>query len=183
MANYDPYPTQRKEINLRREMESFLAGEIDEIAKGRTGIIRKMRKDASGDLIRCPCRDQTTDEPDKDYNCYNCKGHGYFWDEYEIVYYKNSDSFRRIQGKNREVGTYDFYMRYSEDISSNDFLVTLKLDPDGNVILPLEEDDLFEINSAIGFRGDQGRIEFWQVKATEVADWSVHYGNVKNRQY
>ena len=73
---------------MRAELRRTLCGAPDEVAKGKVGLLRKMREDGSGDLVRCPCRNQATTEPDRDFFCRYCHGMGYFWDEHKIVYYK-----------------------------------------------------------------------------------------------
>ena len=60
------------EIDLRVEMQRTLYGAVDEIAKGRTGLLRRMRVDSNGERIKCPCRDTITDEPDQDFYCRTC---------------------------------------------------------------------------------------------------------------
>ena len=180
MAGTNPYtslyPTESsgKELNLRTEMYRTLFGAVDEVAKGREGLLRRMRRDTNGDLVRCPCRDNVSDEPDKDYYCRYCLGMGYFWDEVKIVYYRNDDSFRK-EGD-------DFFLQYSVDITPEDYIVTVKLDDDGSPSTPVTRDKMFKILSADPFRADNGRIEFWRVRAIEERKWSVWYG-IKNRQH
>jgi hypothetical protein len=170
------------EIDLREEMEQLLYGSAGEIAKGKKGLLRKMRRDSEGELIRCPCRNKVTDEPDRDSFCRYCHGHGYFWDEYEIVYYKNDDSFRTIEGKVQEYKGDMFFFQYFEDLSPSDFIIELALDNDGAPEQPVQRLKVYDIISADQFRADYGRVEFWQVRAKFQRKWSVWYG-VKNRQY
>jgi hypothetical protein len=65
-------PTTRKELDLREELNRTLFGAGDEIAKGRYGLLRKMRRDSNDYPIQCPCRDQATFEADKDPYCRYC---------------------------------------------------------------------------------------------------------------
>jgi hypothetical protein len=83
-----PASSSGKEIDLREEFYEFLYGSNTEIAKGRPGILRRMRTDDDGDLVICPCVDEKTGEPDKDTICPYCWGEGYLWDEEWITYYK-----------------------------------------------------------------------------------------------
>ena len=178
------YPTSSrgKELDLRDELKRLLYGASDEVAKGRIGLLRRVKRDSSGHPIRCSCRDTVTDEPDKDYYCRYCWGVGYFWDEVKIVYYRNDDSFRKREGKNQEYEGDDFFIEYNVDITTEDAIVTVKLDDDGNPISPVTRDKTFKILSADPFRADNGRIEFWRVRAVEGRKWSIWYG-VKNRQH
>ena len=181
---YSMYPTNSsgKELDLRVELHRLLYGAPDEEAKGRMGLLRKIRMDANGEPQRCPCRDSLTDEPDKDYYCRFCLGVGYFWDESKIVYYRNDDSFRKREGKNQEYEGDDFFVAYNRVITPRDFVVIVKLDEDGQVEVPATRESIFKILSADPFRADNGRIEFWRIRAVETRRWSVHYGN-KNRQH
>ena len=76
------------EVDLRQEFYEFLYGSATEVAKGRPGILRRMRNDDGGVLIPCPCVDEKTGEPDRDTVCPYCWGEGYLWDEEWITYYK-----------------------------------------------------------------------------------------------
>lgn len=181
---YSMYPTSSsgKELNLREELRRLLYGADDEEAKGRVGLLRKVRLDNSGEPQRCPCRDSLTDEPDKDYYCRFCLGVGYFWDEVKIVYYRNDDSFRKLEGKNQEYEADNFYVAYSTVITPRDYIVVVSLDVEGQPIVPVVRENVFKILSADPFRADNGRIEFWRIRAVESRKWSVWYGT-KNRQY
>jgi hypothetical protein len=162
------------ELDLREEFDSFLNGALDEIDKGQIGMLRKMRRDEDGIPVRCPCRDRQTDEPNRDSYCRFCLGMGFLWDETKIVYYKNEDSFKDGIG-------FLFYFKYDKDITNIDYVVTLKRNKNGELSSPTERDVLFNINESKTYRSDNGRLEFWQVRALEERKWSTYYG-VKNRQ-
>lgn len=181
---YNLYPTtvSGKELDLRVELHRLLYGAADEEAKGRVGLLRRIRLDANGEPIRCACRSSLTDEPDKDYYCRFCLGVGYFWDELKIVYYRNDDSFRKREGKNQEYEGDDFFVGHQQVITPRDFIVVVKLDEDGQPVVPVVRESVFRILSADPFRADNGRIEFYRIRAVESRKWSVWYG-VKNRQY
>ena len=181
----NPYGTVTSgsiELDLRQEMNELLYGSAGEIAKGKVGLLRKMRLDNNGERIRCSCRNKITDEPDRDYFCRYCHGHGYFWDETKIVYYKNDDSFMRKEGKVQEYERDMFFIEYFKDISPYDFIIEIALDKDGIPIQPVQRLKVYDIISAVEFRADYGRVEFWQIRAKFRREWSVWYG-VKNRQY
>ena len=162
------------EIDLRQEIYNTLHGSIDEIKKGRIGLIRIMNRDSNGDPISCPCRDKQTDDSSRDSYCRHCLGMGYIWTEYPILYYKNEDSYKEKEG-------FLFYLEYNSNISDIDYLITVKLDKSGEPIIPAERDKVFKINFASEERSDNGRIEFWQIRALEERKWSIYY-EVKNRQ-
>ena len=181
-SNLYPTTSSGKELDLRTEMNRTLYGSTDEVAKGRKGLLRRLRRDSDGNPIRCACRDNVTDEPDKDYYCRYCLGVGFYWDEIGIVYYRNDDSFRKREGKNQEFEGDDFFFEYNVVIAVDDYIVTVNLDNDGNVLVPVTRSKIFKILSSDPFRSDSGRIEFIKVRAKEERKWSIWYGN-QNRQH
>jgi len=170
-----------KELDIREELNRTLYGASDEVAKGRVGLLRRMRRDDNNKLIRCPCRDALSDEPDRDYYCRSCLGHGYLWDEVEIVYYNNSAPFSRAEGKVQDFNGEIFYTEYDNIISPEDYLVEIKTDNSGKPRRPVTREKYYNIQDAKHLRCDVGRAEFWQIRAKYQRPWSVWYG-VENRQ-
>jgi len=164
-----------KELDLRKEISNLFYGASDEIAKGTVGLLRIMRKDENQELIQCACRNKITNEPDRDSFCPYCYGFGYLWDEYKIIYYRNDDSL-----KNKEQVV--FYFEYGTDITAEDFIVEIKLNKDGEPLLPVQRTKIYDIISSDTFNADYGRVEFWQITAERRRDWSVWY-DVQNRQH
>lgn len=181
---YNPYgnTTAPSEIDLRKELHDLFDGSSQEISKKRTGLIRIMRRDASGSLIRCACRDNITDEPSRDHYCRYCLGLGFLWDEYKITYFKNDDPYSREQGKVGDFLSNIFYIQYDTDITNYDHLIEIDTDAEGTPIIPYRYKSMWDIESAECFRLDNGRIEYWRIRAKYQRDWSTYYG-VKNRQY
>ena len=185
--NFYPSNNGRIELDLREELQNTLHGASDEIAKGRNGFLRQVRRDSNGDPIRCPCRDIITDEPDKDYYFRYCQGVGFFLDEYEIVYYKNDDVFRPVGNKPRTIEPRNidaayFYVEYDENIYATDIIVEVEVDKSGNITYPIARKSFYEIWRAEEFKADTGRLEHWRVTGGLIRDWSTWYG-VKHRQY
>lgn len=166
----------RKEIDLRDELNRTLYGASDEIAKGRIGLLRQMRRDSSGNLVQCPCRSDITTEPDRDHFCRYCHSHGYYWDEYRIVYFKNDETFKRSSGNIEEYKSNMFYFEYYGNIYNEDFIVEVKVDKEGIPEVPIKRLKVYDIISADELRAENGRTEFWQVRAEENREWSVWYG-------
>lgn len=171
-----------KELDLRKELRELLDGSWEEIPKGRIGYLRKVRLDENENPIRCKCRDRITDEPDEDYYCPKCLGIGYLWDEEEITFYRNDNSFRKVEGKTREFPGDYFYVKYTENITTNDYIVIINNDKEGKTNKPIKRFILFDIISADEFRCDNGRIEYWRIRAKEKRKWSIRYG-IQNRQH
>jgi hypothetical protein len=163
------------EIDLRIELHKTLYGSIDEIAKGRQGLLRVARVDNNGDLVKCPCRDEITDEPDKDFFCKTCYGFGYLWNERKIVYYRDDDSVSKHDESY-------FYMEYFENPTRFDCIIEVALDMDGQPKMPVRRELYYPILFAEAFRSDTGRIEYWRCRAKLERKWSVWYGT-KTRQH
>jgi hypothetical protein len=172
--------TSQKEIDLRSELNRSLFGATDEIPKGKVGLLRRMREDSDGNFIKCSCRDPGTFEADKDTFCRYCHSHGWYWDEYYVVYYKNNKLFSTDETSSEEFTYNTFYFEWDVDIRPDDFIVEVKLDKEGRPVLPVIRQRLYDIIRADDLRADSGRVEFWQVEARERREWSVWYG-VHNR--
>lgn len=160
--------SSKAEIDLRDEMRRLLHGATDEIAKGRIGMLRRIRRDENDVQIKCPCRDIITDEPDKDQYCRTCLGSGFLWDERKIIYFKDDDSERRQQE------TF-FYLEYFIVPRDDDYIIELVRDLEGNVVSPPKRDKLFKIKKAEPFISDTGRVEYWRCRTTYERPWSVWY--------
>jgi hypothetical protein len=173
-SNPWPIMTSRVEIDLREEMHKLLYGAPDEIAKGRIGLIRVVRRDVDGNPIKCLCRDSITDEPDEDFYCRTCLGMGFLWDERKIVYYKDDDTL----SKKDEVY---FYMEYFENPRSSDWIIELKRDEEGRPIAPLTRELYYKNMKVDAFRSDTGRIEYWRCRAELEKQWSIWYGNTSRQ--
>jgi len=162
------------ELDLRVELLKTLLGASDELAKGRIGLIRRMRRDTAGKLIKCSCRDTVSDEPDRDFYCRYCLGHGYFWDESNIVYYKNDRSLK-------EAEQYYFYIRDTVEPTREDYLIELKVDLEGRPVDPIERLESYKILECEPFRADSGRVEYWRFKCALERKWSAWYGTASRQ--
>jgi hypothetical protein len=159
------------EVDLRQEFYEFLYGSTTEVAKGRPGILKRMRKDADGDLIVCPCVDEKTGEPDRDTICPYCWGEGYYWDEEWIMYYKmlvsSQEGMVRKNSPNKpglsNTPFVFFYLEYNVVPSRHDKIVEVSLGTTGDISLPYVRKAIYPIATAEAFRSDRGRIEYWRV--------------------
>jgi hypothetical protein len=165
----DPYRNlhSKKEIDLRQELDKTFFGAADEIPKSLTGLLRRMRRDSNGAPIKCPCRDHITDEPDRDSYCPVCLSMGFLWDEVEVNYYKNGEE---------KSGDTIFFIQDNIPITSIDYIITIKLDNEGEIIQPIRRDYYYKILEAIKFRSDNGRIEYVKLRTKYDPKWSVWYG-------
>jgi len=144
---YSSTTSTPKEIDLRAELQGTLFGAFDEIAKGRVGLYREMRRDDSDKRVVCECKKNVSDEAEKDFLCRPCHGMGFLWDEYRIVYYKDESS-------RTPAGELNFYIKYSEELRDEDYIVQVKLDVDGNPAAPVQREYLYKILKAEAFRSD-----------------------------
>lgn len=156
----------QSEPDLRQELINTLEGAYPEVAKGKPAYLRKMRKDTSGVLIKCVCVDPTTGEPDKDDYCPFSLGERYFWDESEILVYKE-ESDNMDQPASKPSGLLNipvsvFYMRYDVGITPDDKIVEMVLGTDGRALSPRRRSAVYSIRQLIEYRSDRGRLEFFK---------------------
>lgn len=171
-SSIDYYTTSaRSEADMRQEFINTMSGQFPEIAKGQTGLLRRMRRTSSGRLIECSCVDSVTREPDKDSFCPICLGSGFLWDESYILFYKT------IEGVDRAIGMSDnqtnagilasdivvYYCRYDVILDEKDMLVEIALDADGDPETPLRRTKISRIGRVWEYRSDYGRIEYKKV--------------------
>jgi hypothetical protein len=169
MGKWQPYP-RRSEIDLRTEMDNTLSGVFPEISKTQKVVLRKMRRDNDGNLIKCACVDEVTREPDLDSFCPLCNGSGNYWDEIFVDVYRSSSlespSTQALSDKLYATGLHNiplvvFYTRYTEDITEDDKIIELVLNKEGEIIQPPRRRRLFRIVRATDYRLENGRLEFW----------------------
>ena len=161
----------QSEPDLRQEMINTLVGRYPEIAKGKTILLRKFRHDANGSLTLCGCVDSLTGEQDKDIFCPVSFSERHLWDESRILAYhqilETNDNQESTPAGLLSVPFSVFYMRYDVPVTEDDKLVEVSLDLDGTVSQPFRRLAVYRINQLIGFRADNGRLEFWKALCTK----------------
>ena len=168
------------EIDLRQELIKTLDGSCPELSKSQPGLIRRFRRDASNERIRCSCVDPVTNEPPRERRCTTCLGEGYQWDEVDVDLYHaevNTESQRSDRETLKGPGIMNtplrvFYMAYSATLTEDDKLVLLELDKEGKVFLPKTRFELYKLSALTPMRLDNGRLEFW--KANGYKDNNKH---------
>lgn len=172
MVSFNPYKgIRRTEPDMRREMNNTLDGIFPEISKKQPIILRRMRKDANGHLVKCDCVDEVTKEPDKDTYCPFCQGDGHYWDENYIDAYKVSlsgDEAKALGERLIGPGLLNiplmvFYTRSTVDINITDKIVEMSLDKEGQVAKPIHRNQLYRIGEVVDYRSDNGRLEYWKI--------------------
>lgn len=169
------YPTRRTEPDMRAELEYTFDGRHPEISKRQWAVLRKMRRDAGGNLIKCPCVDPTTHEPDLDSFCPVCWGEGNLWDEdfmpiYRIILSSDvglSRKERLIAPGNMNIQMTSFFTTYEQDITKDDKVVELVLEAEGQPTVPYQRKKLHRIGTPVDFRSDNGKLEYWKLDCFE----------------
>jgi hypothetical protein len=173
------------ESDVRQELHETVFGSISEVAKGRKGIFRRMRRDHNGDLVKCSCVDEITLEPDRDHFCPYCWGEGYLFDEEWVVYYKmqiaSNEGFMRkdrpFKGGIVNTPYVFFYVEYNVNPTRFDKIIEMERDLDGNLVVPYKREAIYTIATAEDFRADNGRVEYWRLAATKDSVSSTYLNN------
>lgn len=161
------------ELNLREEIDELFFGYSSGIRHGYPIIIRNIRRDSNNRKIPCTCKDPISREPD--FNCSYCFGEGFLADEnwtWTYSTYVGSDGGLTNRIKYMPPGATKvdfkvFYFRYDTNIKYGDKIVEVKLDEDGNVVLPLIKESIYGLETINKLRSDNSRIEFITVYCKE----------------
>ena len=171
LKNFYAGTTSGSEPDMRQELINTLDGYFPEIAKGTTGLLRKMRRDSVNGLTQCECVDPVTCEPDRDRFCPICFGEGHMFDETEINFYRTyegSDAANASKDKLQKPGLINqpfvvFYIRYSAGITKEDKIVEIELEDDGSASEPMRRKRIFRIANIWEYRADNGKLEYYKV--------------------
>lgn len=169
------YPAIRTEPNMREELQRTFDGDFPEISKRQWGVLRSMRRDTNDKLIKCPCVDSITKEPDLDTYCPICGGEGNLWDENFMPLYKEiirSDVGLAAKEDLIKPGLVNiqiitFYTTWEQDITKEDKVIELKLRPDGKAVIPYRRKRIYRIGTPIDLRSDNGKLEYWKLDCYE----------------
>lgn len=167
-------PVGRAEVDLRAEFDTLIFGDKDHIKHGHPILIRNMRRDSDGYPTKCVCVGvEHTTEPDP--SCSYCLGEGYLWDEsWDFAYslHLNADSgmarkwMHVIPGLQR-TDYLVFFLRFDSNIKYEDKIVEVKLDIEGEPIIPYIRRAIYRPSTIPEMRSDYGRIEFIPVFCKE----------------
>lgn len=169
------YSNSQGEVDLREEFDAILFGTDGGTPHNYLVLLRKMRRDSNGDLIKCSCVDELTNEPSTETECSYCLGEGYIWDEHFLRTF--SEMVPSTTGLSRSVKTLPFglvneqykvfYLRYSTDIDYKDKIIEMNLDKEGQLFRPYKRKRIYRPETIDFKRGDNGRIEYIAVYCSE----------------
>lgn len=166
-------PTLFGEVDLRAEFDRLVYGDDQNIRHGHLIVIRHLRRDAEGDPVPCVCIDEFSRDPD--FDCSYCDAERYLWNEqWHLVYsnYLGTEGGLSARGRWLPPGEIRvdykiFYLRFDTDIQYRDKLVVMKLDSEGNPVVPYVREAIHKPQTIIQNRSDNGRIEFITVYCRE----------------
>ena len=161
------------EIDLRKEFDLLVFGDDTHIPHGELFAVRYMRRDSNGQPIDCSCK--APDTRDAAIDCSYCGGEGHLWDEkweFGFTSYSGTDGGLGSRRKDLWPGTIRvdykiFYMRYNTPIRYGDKIVQMKLDSEGNPLVPYVREAIYEPQTIDPNRSDSGRIEFLAIYCKE----------------
>jgi len=169
------YSTSSSEIDLREHFDLFIYGnDKGVIAHGRPFIIRRLRRDSSGNPDYCTCtRVSQTIEPDPD--CSYCQGEGYLYDADWLIGYTmlgGADSGLVARQTWMPPGAVRidyriFFFRYDADIKYGDKIVIPALDIEGVPVQPLAVEAVHKPQTVAEMRSDGGRLEYYTLYSRE----------------
>ena len=157
--------------------------------QGTDIIYRRAQLDNRGLPIKCECtKNNRSQEADKDIECNQCSGLGYYYNDILTKTYMNHSQAYAIYKKFKNLGdsqveyktTYfewDFIKNALDDGDNIpnrfDRIIEVKKDLAGNLISPLTAREIYEILSVEPYRLDSsGRIEYYRVRIISVVDKS-----------
>lgn len=157
------------EIDLRSEFDYMINGGDGFLAHGQYFILRRMRRNTEGVIMKCVCRDSFTNEPGRDYgSCAYCLGEGNLFDEEIVRGYRQIITSAGTDKSSKSKHAFgvvfspatNFYLSYDIAPTVQDKIITLRLDRDGRVLSPISREEYYEINLVRDLRSDQGRVEY-----------------------
>jgi len=163
--------TQYGEIDLREELDGLFFSD-NGIRHGYPVVIRHMRRNGN-DLVKCSCVNPLNNEAS--LTCPYCYGERYLFDEkwyWTISRFSGSDGGLGARKRYMPSGAIRvdykiFYFRYDTPIRYSDKIVEIKLDEEGEVLVPYTREVIYSPQTIDKHRSDNGRIEYIAVHCRE----------------
>lgn len=160
------------EIDLRAEFDNILYGFNGGPRHGHLILLRRLRRDANNIPIACSCTAGGVYK-DPDPTCVYCDGEGYYWDEeWHWCYSMYSGGPVHTATKILPFGAIKtdyrtFYLRFDNPILYGDKIVEVKLDTEGNPLVPYIRRAIHNPSTIQEYRSDNGRIEYLAIHCRE----------------
>lgn len=164
------------EIDLRGELNRLFFGSAQEVPKAHLVLLRRMRRDSNDLLIICSCRDAITKEADIELPCPFCLGEGYLWNEEWVstrrMFLRPTDTV--FVGRDQWLGpgvanleAIVYYMEYTVRPTRFDRIIEMKMNDDGDPVIPYIRKRIYRPDEVVAHSGDNGRIEFYEVRCAQ----------------
>lgn len=160
------------EIDLRESFDDLL---FKNTPHNYLVLLRKRKKDTSGNDIKCNCVNALTKEANAEKNCEFCLGEGFLWVETFHRCYSSmvgadggkANRNRRVMPGEIRTDYKIFYFKFDTKISYKDKIVELRLDYEGKPSIPYQRIRIFRPETIQEYRADFGRLEYLAVYARE----------------
>lgn len=152
------------EIDLREEFDKLVFGTSDSPRHGHLVLIRHARRDDENIPEPCPCTDGHVYQ-DPDPTCVYCDGEGFLWDErwywcYSTYAGSLHGALKHLPFGSTRVDHKTFYFRFDTPILYGDKIVEVRLDTEGNPLVPYIRRAIYTPSTIQEYRADNGRIEY-----------------------
>lgn len=156
--------------DMRNLLASILYGSANNPPEGHPVILRKMRRDTNGKLVRCPYSSSPRGKQQiHGANCILCDGEGWVWDEYWVTTYSRHNSIGQTEfwgfAGDTNPEKFIYYFEYDVPVTVDDKIIEPEVDANGVPTSPYAIDQKYTISYVEKKKGDFGRVEFIQVVA------------------
>lgn len=151
-----------------------MARRFEEQTRYDDGLLYK-----ADDAIPCTCKyNLVTHEADKDAECAYCDGQGVLWDELWFTGYLSFSA--NLMGNDQTDIQYDsspgtvnlnepfLFTFHHIVIRHEDWIIRAALDMDGNLMQPIQPQNIYKLLHYRPMRMDFARVEFWKYKLRRV---------------
>lgn len=159
------YQSVTGEIDLRAEFDKILFGDENGVRHGHLILIRHLRRDDHLHPVACTCVNGGVYK-DPDPTCVYCDGEGYIWDEKWYWCYSMysggalNSAIKHLPFGSVKVDYKTFYLRYDTPILHGDKIIEVRLDTEGNPLVPYIRRAIHSPSTIQEYRSDNGRIEY-----------------------
>lgn len=171
-TTWNSHATQTGEVDLRTEFDKILFGSNESPRHGHLVLIRRLRRDDQNIPVACPCTNGGVYK-DADPTCVYCDGEGALWNEEWFWCYSMysggpmNSAIRHLPFGSIKVDYKTFFFRFDTPILHGDKIVEVRLDTEGNPLVPYIRRAIHSPSTIQEYRSDNGRIEYIAVHCRE----------------